>query len=377
MYFVEKTKESAFYKRFDYYILIPVLVFCVIGMLIVKSAVLSKADGGARIMTMQFIGFAIGMILCLVISSVDYKDLNTLAFILYTFSVVLLLLVLIFGQGDSLGSRSWLNIGGVSFQPSEITKITFIIILAVYLDRMVEEGRNKDKNIFKLAFFAGFPILLILLQKDFGTTMVFIFILIMMLFVYGLQYRYFIIALGIGIVSSPLAWFFVLNENRRNRIRVFLDPEMDPSGASLNVIRSKMAIGSGQVFGKGLFSGPQTQNSAVPVKESDFIFSVIGEELGFVGAILIIALILMLVLRLTYIAMNAREPFGAFLVVGVCAMFCVHFIENIGMSIGLFPVTGIPLPFVSAGGSSLISNLIAIGIVLSVSMRRKKVIFQQ
>jgi rod shape determining protein RodA len=214
------------------------------------------------------------------------------------------------------------------------------------------------------------------LQKDFGTTMVFLFIIVTMLFIYGIKYRYFLIVLGFGVLSSPFAWFFALNEKRRDRIRVFIDPERDPLGAGMNVSRSKLAIGSGQITGKGLFEGPQTQNSAVPVKESDFIFSVIGEELGFIGALIIILLIMVLLIRCIYIAMNAREHFGSFMVVGISSMFAIHFIENIGMSIGILPVTGIPLPFISAGGSSMVTNLTAVGILLSISMRQKKVIFQ-
>ncbi|MFZ5985961.1 MAG: FtsW/RodA/SpoVE family cell cycle protein, partial [Bacillota bacterium] len=170
-------------------------------------------------------------------------------------------------------------------------------------------------------------------------------------------------------------WFFVLNEKRKDRIRVFFNPELDPLGSGWNVIRSKMAIGSGQIFGKGLFKGIQTQNSSVPVKESDFIFSVVGEELGFVGAVIILVLVFFILMRCVYIAKNARDSYGSFLVTGVTSFLAIHFIENIGMSIGLLPVTGIPLPFVSAGGSSMLTNYIAMGIVLSVSMRRQRVIF--
>jgi rod shape determining protein RodA len=376
MYFVEKTRDLDFFKRFDYYLFVPALLLNILGLFVVRSAVMSKGDIGLRIVATQTVGLLIGVAVCFVLCKIDYKDLKTLSFVLYGFSLVLIVVVLAFGTGDNLGSRRWLDIAGISFQPTEITKITFIIIISLYLEKLMENTKHFKKELLSLIFFSILPILLIVIQKDFGTSLIFISILATMLFIYGLRYRYFAILSGIFAVSTPFVWHFLLNESRKNRIRVFLDPTLDPLGAGMNVLRSKMTIGSGQVIGKGLFQGPQTQNSFVPVKESDFIFSVIGEELGFLGAILVVFLIVFILIRLIYVSVNARDAFGTFLIIGVCGMLGTQAIENIGMSIGLLPVTGLTLPFVSAGGSSLVASWIALGITLSVSIRRKKYIFQ-
>ncbi|MCX7921316.1 MAG: rod shape-determining protein RodA [Clostridia bacterium] len=373
MYFVEKTKGINLIKRFEYPLFIAVLVLSLIGMLVLSSAVFTKQDG-ASIMKMQTIGLCIGIVLSLIISAIDYKDFKTLGFVFYIFSICLLILVLVIGTGDQLGSRSWFRLGGVSFQPSEIAKITFIIVISVFLER-IKEGNADRKNIIKLGIYSIIPIALVVAQKDFGTTLVFIFIFFVMIFICGVPYKYILTLLGIFFASLPFVWMFVLNDKRKERILTFISPERDPQGAGFNVLRSKMAIGSGQIYGEGLFKGIQTQSGGVPVKESDFIFSVVGEELGFIGATVIIVLVFFILLRSIYIARNSRDLYGSFLVVGVISMMSFNFFENIGMSIGLLPVTGLPLPFISAGGTAMITNYIAIGIILSVSMRRKKVIF--
>lgn len=374
MYFVEKSNEKKYFKKLDYILLIPVMILTIIGFFAVNSAAYTMS-GGSKIVLMQGIGIVLGLIFMFIIGYIDYKDLKILGLIIYGVSIGLLILVLVIGDEQS-GSRSWLSIVGVSFQPAEIAKISFIIMAGSFLDKMRDSEWLDIVNIFKLTLISGVPIVLVLLQKDYGTALVFFVILFVLLFVYGIKYRYFLILGAIGSVGAILSWIFVLNEARKNRIRVFLDPQMDPLGAGYNVISSKRTIGSGQIFGKGLFQGIQTQNGGVPVKESDFIFSVIGEELGFIGAIIVIGIILFLLLRCMYIANVSRDNFGAFIVSGITGMYAAHFIENIGMTIGLVPVTGIPLPFVSAGGSAILTNFIGLGIILSVSIRRKKELFK-
>ena len=373
MYFIEKTRGISFTKKFDYSLFVAVIMLSAIGILVLNSATLNMKSG-SRIMMVQTISLLIGIAVALIISAIDYKDFRTLGLVFYIASIILLVLVLFFGTGDNLGSRSWFKFGPISFQPSEVAKIAFIIVVSVFLER-IKEGNNDLKNVIKLIVYSLIPIGLVIIQKDYGTSMVFIFIFFVMLFICGIPYKYIFALMGTFAASLPFVWFFLLNDKRKERILVFLDPERDPLDAGFNVIRSKMAIGSGQLFGKGLYQGIQTQNGGVPVRESDFIFSVIGEELGFVGGAIVITLILFLLLRCLYIAKNSRDSFGAFLVTGVVAMFAFHFIENIGMCIGLLPVTGIPLPFISSGGSAMVTNYIAIGIILSVSMRRKKTIF--
>jgi rod shape determining protein RodA len=384
MYFVEKTKEINYLKQFDYPLFVAVLLLSFIGILVLRSAI-----GVPRVTGMwlkQAICLAIGVVIAVFISMIDYKDFKILGIMLYIASVIMLVLVLVPGIGVKHGgSQSWLQvpIAGFEFQPSELAKVAFAVVVPVFLERL-KEGKEIGKNVVKLLFYSMLPIILILLQPDIGTALVFIFAFVVMLFIYGIPYRYFLVSFGVLAVSVPLLWIFVIPQNSyiRNRIITFLNPETDLSGAGLQVYRSKMAIGSGQIFGKGLFHGLRVQDGStvsssiyVPKKVNDFIFSVIGEELGFVGSVIVIAIIFFILMRGIYIAMNARDDYGSFMVVCIISMLGFHFIENIGMSIGVMPVTGIPLPFVSQGNSSLLANFLNVGILLSVSMRRKKTIF--
>ena len=373
MYFVEKTKGINLLKNFDYPLFLAVLMLSSIGLLVVRSATLTRADGGVRSLTVQIIGMSIGIVCAIIMSFIDYKDFKVLGFILYIISAGLLVFVLAFGTGDELGSRSWINFGGLSFQPSELAKVAFVMVVSIFLER-ISEGQKKH-NITKLIIYASILIGLVVIQKDFGTTMVFAFMFFVMLFICKLPYKA-ILVMGSGVAALlPVMWFFVLNDKRKGRIISFIYPELDPQGAGWNVLSSKRAIGSGQLTGKGIFEGIQTQSSMVPVKDSDFIFSVVGEELGFIGAMVVVVLMFFILIRCIYVAKNSRDSYGAFMTIGVAALFAFHTFENIGMSIGLLPVTGIPLPFVSYGGSALLSYYMAVGIVLSVSARRKRVLF--
>lgn len=382
MYFVEKTKGINYVKQFDYPLFVAVLLLSLIGILALRSAIGVPSVTG--IWLKQVVCLTAGIILAVFISAIDYKDFKILGIMLYIASIIMLVLVLLFGREHG-GSQSWLYIPiiGVEFQPSELAKVAFAVVVPVFFERL-KEGKEIGKNVIKLLFYSMLPIGLVLLQPDYGTAMVFIFPFIVMLFIYGIPYRYFLFSLGSLAVAVPVLWLFVIPENSHIRARIitFLNPETDLLGDGLQVYRSKMAIGSGQIFGKGLFHGLRTQDGSpvsssiiVPKKINDFIFSVIGEELGFVGSVIVIAIIFFILLRGVYIAMNARDDYGSFMVVCIISMLGFHFIENIGMSVGVMPVTGIPLPFISQGNSSLIANFLNIGILLSVSMRRKKTIF--
>jgi len=304
----------------------------------------------------------------------DYKDLKSLGYVFYAGTIILLIAVIFFGVGENIGSRSWLRIGGVSFQPSELAKIALIIVVSIYFEKIRDENYT-TKDIIKLIIYASLPMVFILGQKDFGTLIVFVVIIFIMVFICGLPYKYLTIMGGAFVASLPILWFFVLNDKRKARIWVFLKPEADPMGEGYNVLKSKIAIGSGQLWGQGLTKGLQTQNMGVPVRESDFIFTVIGEELGFIGCSLVIILLFFILFKCLYIAANASDSYGMFLVTGVTGYFAFHIFENIGMTLGLLPVTGVPLPFVSHGATSMIANYMGIGLVLSVSMRRHKTIF--
>jgi len=374
MYFVEKTKGINFFKQFDYLLFFSVLALTTIGIVVLSSATRMLPDGG-EIMRKQAISIVLGIIVAIIVSLIDYKDFKIIGIILYAASVGLLVLVLYKGMGrEEWGSRSWLALPFIgSFQPSELAKTTVIIVTSVFFER-IKEGQGKN-NIPKILLLAAVPVALIMAQPDMGTAMVFIFFFAVMIFICGIKYRYILIAGGAFLVSAPFLWLFVLKEHQKWRIRTFLNPELDRLDKGWQVIRSKLAIGSGQLFGKQLYKGIQTQSGSVPIQESDFIFTVIGEELGFIGSVAVLAVIFVILMRCLYIAKNSRDSYGSFLAVGLTAMLGFHFIENIGMCVGVLPVTGIPLPFVSAGGSAMLTNFFAIGIILSVSMRRRRTIF--
>ncbi len=377
MYSVEKTKGINYFRQFDYPLFIGVLALSAIGLVALHSAtrVLPKGYDGDKMFLMQVVCMAIGIVFAIITSLIDYKDFKILGVILYLFCVLLLVLVYFIGI-ERYGARSWLYIPFYgTYQPSELAKVAVVIFISIFLERIKDEQKDKVKNIIKLLIYTAIPIVLIMMQPDDGTAMVFIFIFAVMVFICGISYKYVFGAIGAFILSLPLLWLYVLKEHQKYRIRVFLNPELAPMEEGYNVLQSKMAIGSGQIYGSGLYQGIQTQHMGVPIKWSDFIFSVIGEEMGFIGATAVVLLALFILLRCIYIARSARDSYGSFLVIGITAMFAFHFIENMGMSIGLLPVTGIPLPFVSHGGSAMVTNYVAIGVVLSVSMRRKKAIF--
>ena len=220
------------------------------------------------------------------------------------------------------------------------------------------------------------PILLVIKQPDYGTAMVMLAILAFMLFVGGLDYKYIIAAIILVAVGVPLAYQYVLPEHAKDRITVFLNPETDPQGAGYNIIQAKLAVGSGQMWGMGLMEGNQTQLGYLPMKVTDFIYAVISEEMGFVFSTIVVVLYVLLIIKGYGIAKDAEDVYGALIATGVTTMYLAHFLENVGMNIGLMPITGIPLPFISYGGSSMITNFIGLGLLLSVSSKRNKKMFQ-
>ncbi|HHV98118.1 MAG TPA: rod shape-determining protein RodA [Clostridiaceae bacterium] len=378
MYSVQKTKDINFFKQFDYILFFSVLLLSIIGVVVLDSAThMAEPAVHARYMKTQIFSIILGVIAAITISVIDYKYyLKTLGFVLYGLCIALLVVVLFKGVGESWGSKSWLRAPFVgSFQPSEIAKIAFIICGSIFLERLKESQKDRVKNIIKYLVYSAIPIALIFKQPDYGMVVAYMVILICMLFIYGIKYKYIFITVGAAAATTPFIWFFALNEKRKARIIEFIMPGTDKLNSGWQILRAQMAIGSGQLFGSGLYKGMQTQNDGVPVKESDFIFTVIGEELGFIGAMVVLILIFCILLRCIYIAKNSRDLFGSYMVIGITAMLGYQFFQNIGMCVRLLPVTGIPLPFVSAGGSAMVTNYIAIGIALSVSVRKKKAIF--
>lgn len=354
-------------KNFDFVLFITVLILCAYGLLMIRSATLSF--GTLSFIKSQAIAIVLGIIAIVILTFLDYQFLGKLYIPIYIACNLLLIAVLIFGFGEEeWGSRSWLSVGGIVFQPAEFVKLGLIISLSKFIDNH-KHSINEPFTLLKILAFAGFPVLLILLQPDAGTAMVFIFFIALMLFAAGLDWKYIKYALTAGLISLPIIWFR-LDGYQKDRIFDFLEPERDAVGTGYQALQGKIAIGSGKIFGRGLFQGVQTQFNYIPEKQTDFIFAVLVEELGFLGGMFLIVLYFIFLKRLIKIAKNTDDLFGSSMVIGIAAMFVFHIWENIGMTIGLMPVTGIPLPFLSHGGTFLLVNMVCVGIALSVGMHR-------
>ena len=276
------------------------------------------------------------------------------------------------------GATSWFNLGPFSIQPSEFAKIFVIIMFAFVITKIQRNGKDEISRPTRLLLallVAVVPILLIIKQPDYGTALAFFVAIALMLYVAGIKKRYIITSLLLVAIALPILYFFILPPHAKTRIDVFLNPNLDPRGDGYNIIQSKLAIGAGELFGMGLLKGNQTQLGFLYPKTTDFIFSVIGEELGFVATAGIVILYVILITKAIYIAKTAKDDLGSYIAMGIAGIFLFHMVENIGMTIGLLPITGVPLPFVSYGGSSLLTNLILIALLLNISGRRQKAIF--
>jgi rod shape determining protein RodA len=375
MLHVEKSQGFNRLKHFDWLLLIIVLALNAYGMLMIRSVSIQLGTPG--IFIKQGIGIGLGMVCIVILSLIDYKDLRILGFPVYWAIVVLLVLVLRFGIGkEETGSNAWLDLGPISFQPSELGKVAFVLIIALYLEHIVM--KTGKYNYIKLMFFAALPVLLVLMQPDVGTVLVYGFIFLCMIFFAGLPYKYIFIGAGTSIGGVFLVYitglYQLLPEHILNRFYSFFNKDADPLGLNYQVSRAVQHAGSGQLWGRGWGNGWAAKR--VPFAHTDFIFSVVAEELGFFGAAVLILLFFLFFARCIYIAWHTRERYGSFIVMGLTAMFLAHFIENVGMNIGLLPVTGIPLPFISYGASSVVSNLISAGIILSISMHKERLMFE-
>ncbi len=357
-------------KRFDFILIIDVIILSIYGLIMINSATSGGNFLSNPYVKTQLIAFLLGLVAVAVLIFIDYEIYGNLYLIIYGISNILLLAVLLFGFGeDQWGARSWLSIGPVTFQPSEIAKIGIIISLSKFIEKN-ESTLNNPLTLLKILAFAGIPIVLILMQPDFGTAMVMLFFIAIMLFISGIDYKYIVSAVILALAALPVI-YMNLKEFQLDRIRVFFNPLLDPQGSGYQVLQSKIAIGSGKLFGRGLYQGVQNQYGFLPAKETDFIFAVIGEELGLVGGGILIFLYIILMYRLIKISKNALDTFGSLMVIGFSGMMLFHIFENIGMTIGLTPVTGIPLPFISYGGTFMLVNMICIGLSLNVGLKKE------
>lgn len=352
-------------KDLDWILLVTALLLSVFGIVVLYSAyggnfAAIRTQIGATVLGFLFIG-----LLC----TMDFDVIKKPYWIVYGISLGLLVLTLIFGRGlDEWGAKSWIYIGSFSFQPSEIVKVGMIFAFAAYLDQY-KYTINDPLRLIKTLVFIAIPIGLILLQPDFGTAMVYIFFVAAMLFVAGISWKWILIFAVAGITVGFLV-LTNLSGYRADRIENFLNPQRDASGTNWQQQQGLIAIGSGMMSGRGYLQGTQSQYGYIPEKETDFIFSVLAEELGFVGAVIMVILFTILILRLVKISKASNNTFISIMVTGIAAMLFVHIFENVGMTIGLMPVTGIPLPFFSSGGTFQLITLIVVGLALSASMQK-------
>ena len=347
-----------------------VFLIGVIGILILYSAAgegLLGAPSGLYLKQLMLFGF--GFLVVFVLQFTDYKQLNTLWPLIYAFGILLLIAVLVMGTMGG-GSQRWISLGPISGQPSELIKVIMVLVLAHFFAKQETTAGLTLKDLAWPIVLVLVPTVLILKQPDLGTAIMLLLIAGTMTFVAKIERRTFVGLISLGVIAVPLLWLFGMKEYQKQRILTFLDPDRDPLGAGYHIIQSKIAIGSGGLFGKGFLEGTQNILSFLPEQHTDFIFSVLGEEWGFLRALVVLFLFLILIYMGIIIAMRSRDTFGSYLALGSVAIIFWQVFINVGMVMGLFPVVGVPLPFISYGGSSLMVMMLCVAILLNVDMRR-------
>jgi rod shape determining protein RodA len=298
----------------------------------------------------------------------DYRWLKTLAWPIYGINLGLLIVTLAIGDGVGGASR-WVSLGPVSFQFSELAKILIICTLATYLGN--REGRlDSLRSILGACFIVGPAWVLVMMQPDLGTSLVFAAILAGTLFLSGASLRWLTVGVGMVLAAIPFAWTYVLRDYQKDRILSFLEPAADAQGSGWQLIQSQIAVGSGGLVGSGLTNGAQNRGNFLPVQETDFVFAILAEELGFIGAVVVFLLFAALLWRILAAAWRSRDPFGMVFGAGLASMILFQLFVNIGMVVGIMPITGIPLPFITHGGASLTSLAIGLGLLQSVNIRQ-------
>lgn len=362
-------------KNIEWGILICTILLIIVGLIALFSATQSA---GYEELKKQIIWLAISIPVMIVVILIDYETIAKVSPILYGIFFILLIAVL-FTKSIN-GASSWFEIGPASFQPSEFAKIFVIITFSLVVTKIQERGKDeisRPSRLILALLVIILPVILIIKQPDYGTAIAFLVSTILILFTSGIKKRYIIGAILLMAILLPIVYFFVLPEHAKTRIDVFLNPNLDPRGSGYNIIQSKLAVGSGQLLGMGVLKGNQTQLGFLYPKTTDFIFAVIGEEMGFVVTAGIVVTYVILITKAIYVAKTAKDNLGSYIAMGIAGIFIFHMVENIGMTIGLLPITGVPLPFVSYGGSSLLTNLILIALLLNISGRRQKAIFME
>ncbi len=371
-------------KTLDYTLLVTALMIILYGLVAISSAthaINPSGEDAFALVNKQIISIMLGVAAAVLLMGWRYEELSRYATVLYVVNLLLLIAVMFVGH-SALGAQRWIKIGPQVIQPSEFAKLIIIVSLAAFLAR--REGKlSRFRDIAPVFLYVAAPLVLIMKQPDLGTSLVFIAVTFGMLYMAGARTAC-LLAFGGAGLSAVCAWIWAhlsygvwlpLKAYQITRLTIFLNPWKDWQGAGYHMIQSQIALGSGGLTGRGLFNGTQNQYNFLPEQHTDFIFSVVGEELGFIGALLLLLLYFVLVYRGLKIAAAAKDAFGRLVATGIVTMLVFHLLINVGMTAGIMPVTGIPLPLFSYGGSAMLMNLMAIGLLQNIYMRRQKIIF--
>jgi rod shape determining protein RodA len=360
--------DRRIFHYFDWTLLAVVLCVCAMGILNIYSTGFSAAEGQIPFYLKQMQWIVLGLIFMTFIFFMDYRVIVQYAYIIYGIVIALLVLVFVVGS-SSHGAQRWIGGGFFAVQPSELMKVVIIITLARYFDNHKSNEPYKLKELLTPLLIVIVPFVLILKQPDLGTALILIIVFVSIVFFMGVDRKSLIFVLISGLILIPVGWLF-LKDYQKERLITFLNPERDPLGSGYHIIQSMIAIGSGEIFGKGFLSGSQTQLKFLPEQQTDFVFSVFAEEWGFIGGIVLIAMFVVIIFWGLKIALQARDLLGTIIAFGVTALISWEVFINIGMVLGILPVVGIPLPFFSYGGSAMLSLMGAIGLLINVSARR-------
>ncbi|MGZ8721928.1 MAG: rod shape-determining protein RodA [Aeromicrobium sp.] len=364
---------GAAWRAFDLQLTTYAVLLVAVGLVMAYTN--SVEDGGVPLeagttFTRGLMWAAIAAVVFALATSFDYHWLKTLAWPIYAIQIGLLVLTLLIGDGVG-GAARWIEIGPLTFQFSEIAKILMIVVLASYL---TSRGRRLDSlgSILGACVLIGPPLALVMAQPDLGTSLVFAAILAGMLWMSGASLRWLAVLGAVVIAMVPIAWTYVLRDYQKERLTAFLDANPDLQGAGFQLYQAQIAVGSGGPFGKGLTNGSQTQGGFLPVQTTDFVFATLAEELGFVGGVVLFTLFILLLWRVLMAGWRSRDTFGTLFAAGVASMILFQLVVNVGMVLGVMPITGIPLPFVTHGGASLVSMAAGLGILQSINIRQTR-----
>jgi len=355
-------------RHLDWVLNLAALTLLGVGLFFIYSAAYDQTlDAAKPFYQRQMAWAACGLVLFFLLMRWDYRKLVSLAPVWYVFGILFLTLVLFVGK-TRMGAQRWLPLGAFAFQPSEFSKLTLILVLASYLSRFYGQRHQLRYLMGALLLVVG-PMLLILKQPDLGTALIYVPIFFGMLYLAEVPLKYLVGVAAMGVLSSPFLWFF-LKEYQKNRLLIFLDPDQDPLGAGYHLIQSKIAVGSGGLFGKGWLHGTQNQLNFLPERHTDFIFSVLGEEWGYVRVCLILLGYFLLIFRVLHVAQKAQDLAGRLVAIGIALFLTTHVFINMGMTIGIMPITGVPLPLLSYGGTSLLTLFCSIALLQNIYTRR-------